>query len=54
MAVIVQRVIGQAFGDRFYPHFSGVAQSHNYYPIGPQQPKDGLAHLALRGWGVRS
>ncbi len=47
MAVIIQRVIGQPFGERFYPHFSGVAQSHNYYPIGPQRPKDGLAHMAL-------
>ncbi len=34
MAVIVQRLIGRRYGERFYPHFAGVAQSHNYYPFG--------------------
>ncbi len=47
MAVIIQRVVGQQFGRRFYPHFSGVAQSHNFYPIGPQKPDDGIVHAAL-------
>ncbi len=47
MAVILQRVVGQEHGGRFYPSFSGVAQSYNFYPIGPQKPEDGVAQLAL-------
>lgn len=47
MAVILQPVIGRNHGGRFYPVFSGVAQSYNYYPIGPQEPDDGIVHLAL-------
>lgn len=47
MAVIIQNVVGAAHGNRFYPHFSGVAQSRNYYPIGPQKPEDGVVHVAL-------
>ena len=47
MAVIIQRVVGEERESRFYPDFSGVAQSYNYYPIGPQRPDDGIVHLAL-------
>ena len=47
MAVIIQRVVGAPHGDRFYPHFSGVARSHNYYPTPPGRPEDGIAAVAL-------
>ncbi|MDH3254208.1 MAG: histidine kinase, partial [Acidobacteriota bacterium] len=47
MAVIIQRVVGRQHGDRFYPTFSGVAQSFNYYPVGPQRGKEGIVHVAL-------
>ncbi|MDD4847951.1 MAG: PEP/pyruvate-binding domain-containing protein [Bacteroidales bacterium] len=47
MAVVIQEVVGQQFGDYFYPHISGVAQSHNYYPIGHMEPDDGFARLAV-------
>lgn len=47
MAVIVQKVVGRLHDRRFYPTVSGVAQSHNFYPIGPQRPEDGVVHLAL-------
>ena len=47
MAVIIQSLVGQRHGSRYYPHFAGVAQSHNFYPIGPQQPDDGIVHAAL-------
>ncbi len=47
MAVVVQQVVGQQFGDRFYPHISGVVQSFNYYPVGPQRADEGLAVIAL-------
>ena len=47
MAVLIQRLVGTNFGARFYPTFSGVAQSYNYYPIGFMKPNDGIALVAL-------
>ncbi len=47
MAVIVQRLVGRRHGARYYPNFAGVAQSHNFYPIGPQRAEDGIVHVAL-------
>jgi hypothetical protein len=47
MAVIIQRVVGARHQDRFYPHISGVARSHNYYPQPPARPEDGIAAVAL-------
>lgn len=50
MAVIIQRIVGTAHGDRFYPDVSGVARSHNVYPTPPMKPEDGIASVAL-GFG---
>jgi len=47
MAVLIQEVIGERHGDRFYPHLSGVARSFNYYPVGAARPEDGVVQLAL-------
>lgn len=47
MAVIVQEVVGTRFDERFYPHISGVARSHNFYPTGNAEPEDGVVDLAL-------
>jgi len=47
MAVILQRLAGTPYQDRFYPDFSGVAQSYNYYPVGQIKSSDGIAHIAL-------
>ena len=47
MAVIIQEIVGQRHGDRFYPDISGVARSYNYYPTGPAQPEEGVVSLAL-------
>ena len=47
MAVILQEVVGQRRGDRFYPDLSGVARSVNFYPFEPARPEDGVATLAL-------
>jgi hypothetical protein len=47
MAILIQEVSGRRFGDRFYPHISGVAQSFNYYPVAYTQPQDGIANLAV-------
>ncbi|HET7209975.1 MAG TPA: PEP/pyruvate-binding domain-containing protein [Terriglobales bacterium] len=47
MAVIVQRVVGAVHGSRFYPDFSGVVRSHNFYPVPPMSYEDGIAAVAL-------
>jgi hypothetical protein len=47
MAVIIQPVIGTLYRDCFYPDFSGVARSYNYYPAGLAKPEDGVANVAL-------
>lgn len=47
MAVIVQSLVGRRHGRRFYPTFAGVAESYNFYPLGPQKPEDGVVHVAL-------
>lgn len=47
MAVIVQELAGRSYGDFFYPAISGVAQSHNFYPIPPMKPEEGITHIAL-------
>ena len=47
MAVIVQQVVGTVHGPRFYPDFSGVLRSHNFYPIAPMKANDGVAAVAL-------
>jgi CheY-like chemotaxis protein len=47
MAVILQRIVGASRGSRFYPDFSGVARSHNFYPAPPLVPGDGIVAVAL-------
>jgi CheY-like chemotaxis protein len=47
MAVILQRVVGTRHGERFYPDFSGVVRSHNFYPVPPMSFEDGIAAVAL-------
>ncbi len=47
MAVIIQKVVGSKFENRFYPEISGVGKSHNFYPIYPQKSSDGIVSLAL-------
>ncbi len=47
MAVIIQEVAGHRYGRYFYPAISGVAQSHNYYPVFQMKPEDGVATIAL-------
>jgi len=47
MAVLVQEMVGRAYGERFYPTVSGVALSYNYYPFAHQKADDGIVLLAL-------
>lgn len=47
MAVIIQNVVGNRHGLRFYPELSGVARSYNFYPFGRAGYEDGVIDLAL-------
>jgi hypothetical protein len=47
MGIILQEVCGTANGNKFYPTFSGVARSINFYPIAPEKPEDGIANIAF-------
>ncbi|MCB2220922.1 MAG: phosphoenolpyruvate synthase [Bacteroidetes bacterium] len=47
MAIVLQEVCGHKYANRFYPTFSGVARSINFYPIEPEKPEDGIANIAL-------
>jgi CheY-like chemotaxis protein len=47
MAVVIQPVVGKLHRDSFYPEFSGVARSYNYYPVGQAKPEDGVVNVAL-------
>ena len=50
MAVLIQELVGEYYGEHFYPAISGVAQSYNFYPYYPIKPEDGTVSLAL-GFG---
>ncbi len=52
MAILIQQLIGEHHGDAFYPAFSGVAQSYNFYPISYMKPEQGVVSLAL-GFGKK-
>ena len=43
VAVILQEVVGNQYGDRYYPSMSGVARSLNYYPIGDEKAEEVLS-----------
>lgn len=47
MAVVLQEVVGNSYGNRYYPAMSGVARSLNYYPIGDEKTEEGIVNLAL-------
>jgi hypothetical protein len=47
MAVVVQRLVGERFGDRFYPSVSAVARSYNHYPAPGNEPGEGVVTLVL-------
>ena len=47
MAIVIQSVVGNRFGDAFYPHISGTAQSFNFYPVAHMTPNDGFAVIAV-------
>ena len=47
MAVILQEVAGETHGDYYYPGFSGVGRSLNYYPINDEVAEEGVAEVAV-------
>ena len=47
MGIVLQEVCGNRYGDRFYPTFSGVARSLNFYPIKPETANDGIVNIAF-------
>jgi len=47
MAVIIQELVGNEYNGYFYPTFSGVAQSYNYYPVSHQKREDGMVSIAV-------
>jgi len=47
MAVILQQVVGTVHRERFYPDFSGVVRSYNFYPVPPMSYGDGIAAVVL-------
>ncbi|OFX69876.1 MAG: phosphoenolpyruvate synthase [Bacteroidetes bacterium GWE2_29_8] len=47
MAIVLQEVCGNKYGNRFYPNISGVARSINFYPRDPEKPEDGIANIGL-------
>lgn len=47
MAVILQEVVGNQHGGRYYPNMSGVLRSLNFYPIGDEKTEEGIVSLAL-------
>ncbi|MCK5347618.1 MAG: pyruvate, phosphate dikinase, partial [Candidatus Heimdallarchaeota archaeon] len=50
MGIVIQEVVGNQFGNLFYPHISGVAQSYNFYPFAHMKPEEGFG-LAAVGLG---
>lgn len=47
MAVVIQEVVGEEHGEYYYPSFSGVGRSLNYYPINDEQPEEGVCEIAV-------
>ncbi len=46
MAVILQEVVGEYHDGYYYPSFSGVGRSINYYPVGDEVAEEGVAEVA--------
>jgi hypothetical protein len=47
MAVIVQQLVGNHYGNYFYPCISGTARSYNYYPVSHMKPREGVVEISL-------
>jgi hypothetical protein len=47
MAIVIQRVVGNIYDNKFYPIISGVAQSKNFYPLPPLERDEPIVSLAM-------
>ncbi len=47
MAIVIQEVAGKQYGNTYYPTFSGVARSINFYPVEPEKSEEGIANIAV-------
>lgn len=47
MAIIIQKTVGEEHNGRYYPEFSGVAKSYNFYPTSPLKSTDGVVSVAF-------
>ena len=47
MAIVIEEVCGSEDKGYYFPTFSGVARSLNYYPIGYERAEDGIAKVAF-------
>ena len=47
MAIVLQETCGNYYGTRFYPSFSGVARSLNFYPLGAEKAEEGIVNVAM-------
>lgn len=46
MGIVLQEVCGSEDQGYYFPTFSGVARSVNFYPLGYERPEDGVVKLA--------
>ena len=46
MAIVVEEICGSPQGDYYFPTLSGVARSVNFYPVGHEDPLDGVVKVA--------
>ncbi len=47
MAVILQEVAGNNHDGLYYPNFSGVGRSLNYYPVNDEKAEEGVVEVAV-------
>ncbi len=47
MGIVIQELVGRDYNGNYYPTFSGVAQSYNFYPVGHQKRDDGITSIAM-------
>ncbi|MCD4817594.1 MAG: hypothetical protein K8S23_02755 [Candidatus Cloacimonetes bacterium] len=47
MAVLIQEVVGYDYNGYFYPNFSGVGQSYNFYPTSFLKNTDSIVSIAV-------
>ena len=47
MGIVIQEICGNEYGSWYLPTLSGVARSINFYPVGSEQPFDGIASIGF-------